>query len=174
MTEDQRREVQRARARAYHQRMKDDPDYRARKAAKSKAWREANPERQRAAKKKCYEAKREQYLAHNKAYREADPEAELRRQREWRRRNPEALQVQGNRRRARERGDLTAQDWLDVLDEFDRRCAYCQAVGVPLQQEHMTPLARGGRHMKSNVVPACARCNLRKGTKTIFEFAGVR
>jgi 5-methylcytosine-specific restriction endonuclease McrA len=37
--------------------------------------------------------------------------------------------------------------------------------------EHMTPLARGGRHTAANVIPSCQPCNARKHTKTAAEFA---
>ena len=45
-------------------------------------------------------------------------------------------------------------------------CAYCAA---PLfgdgHQDHIVPVARGGAHVRSNIVWACEPCNLRKGAK---------
>lgn len=69
-------------------------------------------------------------------------------------------------------GSFTAQDWLEVLEEFNHRCAYCLQQ-APLQIEHMQPLSRGGPHIRENIVPACRRCNQRKHSKTLLEFAAV-
>jgi 5-methylcytosine-specific restriction endonuclease McrA len=158
----------------YHRlKQQSDPAYRAKKAARAKAWREANPERAKAAQKRCYEAKKTEYLAKNKANRDAeDPAVTRARHQAWRDANRHKLRIQSQRRRARrcKGGDLTADEWLMVLEEFDHQCAYCGVGEVDLQIEHMIPLARGGRHTVTNVVPACGPCNLRKGTKTLLEF----
>lgn len=66
--------------------------------------------------------------------------------------------------------DLTVAEWVEVLEEWHFACAYCGASKVPLQQEHMTPISRGGLHSRWNVVPACGPCNSRKSTKTAGEF----
>lgn len=172
MSED-RRAKQRAASLDYHRRMQSDPEYRAKKAAKAKAWREANPERFKAAKKKCYEARRDHYLGKTRAWYKNNPERALQNQRAWRAANPEAVRVWNQARRAREaEGDLTLAEWREILEEFDYRCAYCQSP-EDIELEHMTPLARGGRHSKENVVPACGDCNGRKNSKTIFEFLAV-
>lgn len=36
------------------------------------------------------------------------------------------------------------------------------AEGVPLELDHVYPLARGGANDATNVAPACASCNARK------------
>lgn len=43
-------------------------------------------------------------------------------------------------------------------------CHYCGARFKPaeLTMDHLVPLARGGRSIKSNLVPACKDCNNRK------------
>ncbi|MFI8830536.1 HNH endonuclease [Streptomyces afghaniensis] len=38
--------------------------------------------------------------------------------------------------------------------------------------DHLVPLARGGAHSLSNLVPACQRCNTSKGAKDPYDFAG--
>lgn len=83
------------------------------------------------------------------------------------------MQVVNHRRRVVESaGDLTQDEWRSILEEFDHCCAYCQARGMSLEQDHMTPVSRGGRHTAINVVPACGSCNRRKNARTIFEFLG--
>jgi 5-methylcytosine-specific restriction endonuclease McrA len=56
-----------------------------------------------------------------------------------------------------------------VLDG-ERKCAYCDKEGVPLQIEHIHPRAKGGSNRVSNLTLSCERCNLKKGTKSIDEF----
>jgi 5-methylcytosine-specific restriction endonuclease McrA len=57
-----------------------------------------------------------------------------------------------------------------LLEKFGRRCAYCGAIGVPLQVEHIIPKARGGSNRVSNLTIACAICNDAKGVRTAAEF----
>jgi 5-methylcytosine-specific restriction endonuclease McrA len=51
------------------------------------------------------------------------------------------------------------------------RCHYCaRQVGAgALTLDHVVPLARGGRSVKGNVVPACKECNNRKKLMTPAE-----
>ena len=53
---------------------------------------------------------------------------------------------------------------LFLRDEF--RCQYCGAKGE-LTFDHVVPRARGGITSWENVVAACARCNLKKGSKSL-------
>jgi hypothetical protein len=57
-----------------------------------------------------------------------------------------------------------------VLLKWNHACAYCGASSVPLELDHVIPLSRGGSHRESNRVPACHRCNQRKGNRSIEEF----
>jgi len=43
-------------------------------------------------------------------------------------------------------------------------CYYCNAQFPPkeLTMDHLVPIARGGRSVKSNVVPCCKECNTQK------------
>lgn len=149
------------------------------------------------ANKEAYRANRERWLKENpervadyrREYGRANAKAARARARQWRldnpvraaeqsrayaKANPQRLAVHTNRRRARltDGADLTADQWLQIVAGFEGHCAYCDCDDRPLVMEHMTPLARGGKHTASNVVPACQPCNARKHTKTAFEFAG--
>jgi len=44
------------------------------------------------------------------------------------------------------------------------RCHYCQHTfpATELTMDHIVPLSRGGRTVKSNVVPCCKECNNEK------------
>jgi len=65
-------------------------------------------------------------------------------------------------------GIITADEWLDVLEFFDNRCAYCFVQSLNLTQDHVIPLSRGGENVVGNVVPACNSCNTRKRNHLIF------
>jgi 5-methylcytosine-specific restriction endonuclease McrA len=162
-------------------RYRANPENRARDAARSKAWREANPEKVKAnndrwntkeTRDRYKETQRRCGAEHYRANRERKAETTA----AWRAENRDRVNEYQRRRRARKMGsdpDLTTTEWLEILEEFDHCCAYCQARDVSLEIEHVTPISRGGRHTRANVVPACRSCNARKGAKTLFEFAAV-
>lgn len=54
------------------------------------------------------------------------------------------------------------------------RCAYCGARATPerpLTREHLVPRSKGGgRHDHRIIVPACARCNFRRGCQDLVLF----
>jgi 5-methylcytosine-specific restriction endonuclease McrA len=57
----------------------------------------------------------------------------------------------------------------EILVRWGGRCAYCDALAEHL--DHVTALSRGGDDVESNILPACAECNLSKGAKTLAEWA---
>lgn len=120
-----------------------------------KAWRQAHPDLERA-KYERHRAKKGNEHWNEKA-------------RKWREKNPDRWAHHSrsatHRRRVRMMNapaTLTASDWLEILETFDHRCAYCLRSGLKLEQEHVTPVSRGGGHTADNVVPACRSCNARK------------
>lgn len=58
------------------------------------------------------------------------------------------------------------------------RCVYCRRAAAPdepLTQEHVIPRAKGGtRRDVSIIVPACARCNQRRGCSELVRFLLLR
>lgn len=48
-------------------------------------------------------------------------------------------------------------------------CTYCGSYDK-ISLDHVMPLARGGRHTKGNIVPACFSCNSSKKNKTLTEW----
>ena len=57
-----------------------------------------------------------------------------------------------------------------LLEKWGRHCAYCAKQGVPLQIEHIVPIARGGSNRISNLTLACEPCNKQKGAQPIQAF----
>ena len=60
-----------------------------------------------------------------------------------------------------------------VFERDDYTCQYCGVRGVSLQCDHVIPVSRGGSNELSNLVAACAKCNLSKHDKTPEEWLGV-
>lgn len=65
---------------------------------------------------------------------------------------------------------LRATDWWRA-QVAKGVCRYCgQNVGAGnLTMDHVIPVSRGGRSVKSNCVPCCKDCNNRKKSKTPAE-----
>jgi len=57
-----------------------------------------------------------------------------------------------------------------LLEKWGRKCAYCGAENVPLENEHIVPKSRGGSNRISNLTLACNPCNIAKGNQTAAEF----
>jgi 5-methylcytosine-specific restriction endonuclease McrA len=131
---------------------------RKREADRAKKWRKDNPDKLKKL-NRDYVAKNRDALA-------------VKRKRYWAE-NHDKVMILVKRRKARLRGaqiaPFTARQWADRLAEFNHRCAYCWAI-EKMTQDHVIPIIRGGRHSIDNIVPACERCNYRKGKKTLLEF----
>ena len=64
--------------------------------------------------------------------------------------------------------EFSMEELNQRLSVFGFRCAYC---GGPFEHlDHVKPLISGGPHCLSNLRPACAKCNLSKGKKTLKEW----
>ena len=73
--------------------------------------------------------------------------------------------VQGQNQRAKQAGarhDLTMEEWLETLEYFDHKCAYCGRDYEVI--EHYLPVSVAGTTV-SNCIPACLRCNAMKDAK---------
>lgn len=153
--------------------------------ANSRAWRKAHPENGRRTQRAWRAANPGKSAAYAADYRRRNPEkakASLAASRaahpekaraygiERRKRFPEEKRMQEARRRARKLqvpvNDLTGIQWLAIKAHYGNRCVYCGRKMQRLTQDHITPLSKGGSHTLSNVVPACQRCNSKKGVKS--------
>ena len=57
-----------------------------------------------------------------------------------------------------------------LLEKWGRKCVYCGQENVPLEVEHIVPIASGGSNRISNLTLACHECNQKKSDKPIEEF----
>jgi 5-methylcytosine-specific restriction endonuclease McrA len=80
--------------------------------------------------------------------------------------------VQMIRRRERSIvGSHTYDEWQTVLELFAYACAYCGCdIKGCVTKDHILPVSAGGTDDIENVVPACRRCNSRKGAKSALDF----
>ena len=66
-------------------------------------------------------------------------------------------------------GKCSAQQLRARLAFYGYRCAYC---GGPFEHvDHVIPVARGGTNWPANLRPACRKCNQRKNSKKLSEWA---
>lgn len=63
----------------------------------------------------------------------------------------------------------TAGDWASLLARHNGMCAYC-GKNKAEHRDHVTPIAKGGTDSIGNILPACAPCNLSKGSSLLIEW----
>jgi hypothetical protein len=75
--------------------------------------------------------------------------------------------VSNNKSRARSQGQaarLTIKQWLQTIDHFHQKCAYCQKRDYS-DLEHYIPLPQAGTTV-DNCLPSCGKCNNRKSNRS--------
>jgi 5-methylcytosine-specific restriction endonuclease McrA len=73
------------------------------------------------------------------------------------------------RRIERVEHDLSAEQWV-ALQEAWGGCAYCGAIGVPLQRDCVLAISRGGRYTLDNIAPSCRSCNASKCNQEVTRW----
>lgn len=141
-------------------------------------YRLEHPEKSYLATKKARGKKPDKYAEYHRAWRAANLDKFREYGRKWRRDNPEKYcEVAKNWRSTpngkayvirrtclrRGAGTVSVEDIKTCFAVFGSSCAYC-GTGRGLQLDHVWPVTKGGRSGVRNIVPACKRCNLSKGT----------
>lgn len=77
--------------------------------------------------------------------------------------------------RAMEDVSYSLVDWRDAMLHFYGSCAFCgkpegRARKDKLDRDHLLPLSLGGRAERSNIIPACRKCNRGRGNKLWREW----
>ena len=62
------------------------------------------------------------------------------------------------------------KDWERIQDRYENRCAYCLEYTECMTMDHIIPVSKGGKHHKSNIIPACKSCNSRKGNRPASRY----
>lgn len=132
---------------------------REREAMRARNWRKANPEKVRALNLSWTSRNKDHISSYKKDYL---------------RNNRDIIQANRRLRKARIRGTplhhkITAEEWSEIINRYDHRCAYCFTSGK-MTMDHVIAISRGGSHTSDNVVPACMSCNARKQARSVDEF----
>lgn len=108
----------------------------------------------------CCKTRMGSYLQRNKS-RIAQSKAE------WAKKNSSGRAVKERNRKAmkKERGVHTLKEIEGLLSYQGNLCAYCNAPLDIYHVDHVIPLVSGGINTVDNLVVACPRCNLSKGSK---------
>src|SRR5690606_31405286 len=79
-----------------------------------------------------------------------------------------------NNKRISRNNDLlhtfTYLEWLECLNHFEYKCAYCGEEKEEMHQDHFYPFSKDGEYTKQNIVPACRNCNCSKRHSEPFEW----
>lgn len=129
--------------------------------SRAKSWRENNREVSLEASQKWKREHKEQYLESH---------------RQWIKNNKEHVRAYNQMRRAL-KYNATIQVFTDLeleqrMSVFGFCCAYCNG---PFEHiDHVIPLSKGGKHCLANLRPACAKCNLSKHNKNLYEWLNLK
>jgi 5-methylcytosine-specific restriction endonuclease McrA len=142
----------------------------ARKAERSRAWREANADALKEKRKANYWANRERAIRQAKEWADANPERRKEFQRAWKKRNPQQVLANVNIRRARKVAATIAPFTVEQLEQRLSMWSGCWICGAEATEiDHVKPLSKGGAHCLANLRPICPLCNQRKGTRWPFD-----
>lgn len=69
------------------------------------------------------------------------------------------------------KGKFTEVEFQALYANYDHRCYYCtEKIKGTVHRDHFIPLNSQGDNNIANIVPACPRCNVRKGIKMPWVF----
>lgn len=83
----------------------------------------------------------------------------------------EIVRVKNAITRARKAGTeatLTLSEWLDIITDFNGKCAYCGQCNFEVL-EHFISIKIGGGSTSANCIPSCASCNVRKMQNRVMD-----
>ena len=139
---------------------KYDREYYWKNIKRKREYRKENRERDNERNREYYKKNKEKILEGIKRYLKTDAGKANNQRKSTKRRTKEKNMI----------NTLTTQEWLDILEAYNYRCAYC---GVEFncellpQKDHVIPISKGGNNTKENIVPACKSCNCKKGNKIL-------
>ena len=135
---------------------------------KSREYFDKNPEYR----KEYYQKNKAKQKAYAKEWYQQNKEKHRRLTNKWRMENKEQFNIIVRRYQHKKRSvkfNFTENDWNAALDHFGNKCAYCGKNGK-LQKEHVIPVSKNGPFIPSNVIPACASCNVSKLDKDLDDW----
>ena len=140
----------------------------------SEEWREAKRAYNRERLRRLVAADPDYYVRKRMANLERVRELDHARYRRDRDQRIAAASALGKVRRVRQAGNgvcrVVPRDWSRMVARYRHCCAYCGRYSPELHQEHVIPVARGGRHSIGNILPVCPPCNRSKGKRLLVEW----
>lgn len=136
---------------------------------KRRIWRQENPDRVRAWKRREYQKNREKQIDKAREWRLKNPERARAYHNAYWRARPIQNRLKVHRRRliVLDAGaEISAELWRAMCDWFGNTCLCCGA-SAPLTMDHVIPVTRGGTNEARNLQPLCRSCNSSKGDRTV-------
>jgi hypothetical protein len=144
-------------------------------------YRKRNKDRIKANRKQYYKKNKEKELEQNRQWQEENPDyfkeyyqenkdKVSERNKNWRKRNKHKARVYRHNRRARiakNGGEFTEEEWLNLCDKYNHTCLCCKTNSVPVTLDHIIPVSKGGSNNIYNIQPLCLSCNDKKATQII-------
>ena len=139
-------------------------------------YRLAHREELREYDRKRYLTRREERKEYDKQYANAHKEEKRESGRKYRRtlKGRATAQRKNSTRRANMAliaNTLTCEEWFAILEDHEFKCAYCGCslldIFNPPTRDHIIPISKGGDNTKENIIPACRKCNSKKGAKLL-------
>lgn len=146
------------------------------RADAQEARRQADPEAEKQRMRDYIAREGDNWAARSKAWREQNPERVIAKNAAFRAANPDYGVMWNRHQRAREAGapgTFTLEDLNSLRKRQRNRCNGCgkrRKLGV----DHIIPLSRGGTNWPDNIQLLCHSCNGRKERKTMEEWLRVR
>lgn len=158
----------------YKIKYQSDPENKKRFNESARKRRARDPEKYRKQSLASYFRNRAKRLEHNHIYYTKNKDIFKAKNKEFRVKNIDSILLRNRmRQKLLNVSNITQLEIDNLLALHNHQCFYCKVSvmrKVNLHLDHKTPLSRNGAHTIDNLAPACATCNLRKGTKTVEEF----
>jgi len=83
--------------------------------------------------------------------------------------------ISKERQRGMEEPDYSLKDWQEAMLFFRGSCCYCgckegKSKKDKFDKEHFIPVSQGGKTTRSNIAPACKKCNRGRGNKDLITW----
>lgn len=166
---------------SYQLKHKDDPEYKAKNAARAREWYKNNRERaltrvnerakltreqKSAYDKEYYQKNKERKAAYYKEWMKKNPTKPAENVRNWRKNNPVERRLLNQARRAKTRGVKICKE--EIVNWESRLCGICnEYIEDKYHIDHIVPLAKGGLHAQDNLQLAHPICNMSKGARLL-------
>jgi len=125
----------------------------------SKAWWQANKDRQKANNLSWVAANKQKVATTHAAWQKANPDIVA------------AMKARRRARKANSHGSHTAKDVKTLMAVQKCKCAVCrESIKEKYHVDHIVPLAGGGSNDKTNLQLLCPSCNTSKGAKHPIDF----